>query len=159
MEKLDTEKSQLIAEFLKDHQQFSRLLYQIQKLLESGEIEKAKQRARELDQLAGPHIQFEERELYPRLSVLGARNVTEEMLVHQHHDALDALQQLIDLQEEEPESISQIKSGFEGALRHAEHCGSLISLMTLLDDNEQTQALQTLLDLRVNGKRWTELNP
>ena len=64
---LDT-KTPLIAEFLKDHQQFSRLLYQISNLLQEGNVELARERAKDLDALAGPHIAYEEAELYPRLA-------------------------------------------------------------------------------------------
>ena len=62
--------SPLIAEFLKDHQQFSRLLLEISKLLDDNNLEKARQRAKELNELAGAHIAFEEAELYSRLNEL-----------------------------------------------------------------------------------------
>ena len=61
----------LIAEFLKDHQQFSRLLYEISKLLKENDIEKARQRAQELDEMSGAHIAYEEAELGFRLTSRG----------------------------------------------------------------------------------------
>lgn len=158
MAKLDTQESPLIAEFLKDHQQFSRLLFQIKKLLDEGKIEAAQQRAEELDQLAGPHIEFEETELYPRLKILGARQATEELLVDQHHDALLALQALIEMEEPDEDSLEGIKKGFGDALNHAEHCGSLISLMVQLDQDQQAESLRSLIQLRSKGNRWTQLD-
>ena len=158
MAKLDTRKSPLIAEFLKDHQQFSRLLFQIIKLLEAGQISEARTRADELDRLAGPHIAFEEAELYPRLQILGERNAKEEMLVEQHHDALHALKQLVDLENPDGDQLESVKAGFNDALKHAEHCGSLISLMTQLNHQEQSESLKSLLDFPAQGQRWTELS-
>lgn len=153
---IDT-KSKLITEFLKDHQQFSRLLYEIEKLLGRGEVAKAKERAAELNQLAGPHIAYEEAELYPRLANLGETNVTEDHLVDQHHDALDALRLLSENDELSNDQVKQAREGFQRALSHAEHCGSLISLMSTLNESEQAESLAELLRFREEGKLWTEL--
>ena len=153
---LDT-KTPLIAEFLKDHQQFSRLLYQISNLLQEGKIDLARDRAKDLDAVAGPHIAYEEAELYPRLAELGETAVDEEMLVGQHHDALDAVRALLDTESPDKESLASIQIGFQGALSHAEHCGSLISLLTRLDEQEQSASLVKLIQFRDEGKKWTEL--
>ncbi len=153
---LNTEQP-LIAEFLKDHQQFSRLLYEISKLLNENKIQQARQRAAELDTVAGPHIAYEEAELYSRLAKLGEKSVTEEMLVDEHHRMLDALRALLESSSPDQATIEEIKSGFQTALSHAEHCGSLISLMSRLDEKQQTESLKKLEQLRELGKKWTEL--
>ncbi len=153
---LDTE-SKLISEFLKDHQQFSRLLFEIERLLGEGHVKLARERAIELDQLAGPHIAYEEAELYPRLAKLGERNATEEALVVQHHDAVDALRILLANELLTETQFSQAIEGFRRALLHAEHCGSLISLMSLLDEAEQSESLKALERFREEGRLWTEL--
>ncbi len=153
---LDT-KTPLIAEFLKDHQQFSRLLYQISNLLQEGNVELARERAKDLDALAGPHIAYEEAELYPRLAEMGEISVTEEKLVGQHHDALDAVRALINAEAPDDKSLEAIQAGFQGALAHAEHCGSLISLLSRLDPQAQSASLEKLKKLRDEGTKWTEL--
>lgn len=150
-------KSKLITEFLKDHQQFSRLLFEIEKLLGNGEIEKARERAIELNQLAGPHIAYEEAELYPRLAALGETKVTEDHLVNEHHDSLDALRLLTEQDDVSSKQAEQARVGFQHALKHAEHCGSLISLMLALDESEQAESLVELERFRDEGKLWTEL--
>lgn len=147
----------LIAEFLKDHQQFSRLLYEISKLLKENKIEKARERALELNDVAGPHIAYEEAELYTRLADLGEMKVTEDKLVDEHHEVLDSLKDLLDNDQPDAECLESIKAGFDKALSHAEHCGSLISLMSRLDDNQQTSSLAELIRFRAQGKKWTEL--
>lgn len=153
---LDTN-SPLIAEFLKDHQQFSRLLFEISKLVEQDKFDQARGRAIELDRLAGPHIAYEESELYPRLAKLGDDTVSEEVLIDQHHDALAALRLLLTRETLTQEDKETIKNGFRGALSHAEHCGSLISFMSRLDKGLQAKSLKELTRLRVEGKKWTEL--
>lgn len=149
-------KTPLIAEFLKDHQQFSRLLYEISKLLNAGDIEKARERALELDAVAGPHIAYEEAELYTRLANFGEASVTEADLVGEHNNILNSLRMLIEKTSPTDAELESIKSGFRLALAHAEHCGSLISLMSRLNEQEQTNSLATLLGLRKVGKKWTE---
>lgn len=153
---LDT-KNPLIAEFLKDHQQFSRLIYEISNLLKANKIEKARERAKELDAVAGPHIAYEEAELYPRLAGLGEKATSEEMLVGQHHEAIDALRDLLNIPTPSEEQLKSIKAGFQDSLTHAEHCGSLISLLTQLEASEQTESLEVLRDFRKQGKNWTDL--
>lgn len=147
----------LIVEFLKDHQQFSRLLYEIWKLLEAGQTDKARRRATELDSVAGYHIAYEEAELYPRLAKLGEKAVMEENLVGEHHDVLDSLRELVNNPSPSEEQLQSIQKGFRDAITHAEHCGTLISLLTQLDESEQAQSLETLRRLRERGKKWTEL--
>ena len=151
-------KAPLIAEFLKDHQQFSRLLYEISKLLDENNIEQARARARELDAVAGPHIAYEEAELYSRLVDLGEESVTKEGLVSEHHEILDSLKTLLASSAPDEETLESIKAGFRSALAHAEHCGSLISLMTRLDERQRSESVKTLLRLRAEGKNWTELS-
>ena len=153
---LDTS-SPLVTEFLKDHQQFSRLLYEISKLLDAGEIEKAQERADELNRLAGPHIAYEEAELYPRLQQMGVTSVSEEHLVGEHHQVLDAVELLLSPGTLTPEQVAECREGIRVALDHAEHCGSLISLVSRLDEREQAASLVVLKQLRHEGKSWTEL--
>ena len=153
---LDTQ-TPLIAEFLKDHQQFSRLLYEISKLLEADELDKARQRAEELNVVAGPHIAYEESELYPRLPGFGERTVTPDQLTGEHHQVLHAVRQLVEKQEFTGEELRSIKAAFQAALRHAEHCGTLITLMARLDESAQRESLAKLIEFRDQGKKWTEL--
>ena len=152
---LDT-RSPLISEFLKDHQRFSRLLLAITRLLEDGKIDEARERARELDLVAGPHIEYEEREVYARLKQLGETRVTNEMLVGEHHQIRDAMKLLLENEALDESQLQQAKAGFASGIRHAEHCGSLISLMSRLDQDQQAQSLVVLKELRDGGRKWSE---
>ena len=151
-------KDPLIAEFVKDHQQFSRLLYEISKLLEEDKIEAARTRAKELDSIAGSHIAYEEAELYSRLSQLGEKSVSKESLVKEHHEVLDSLKILLFHPHPDETELRGVKSGFRAALAHAEHCGSLISLMSRLNEQQRSESLKTLYRLRAEHRKWTELD-
>ncbi len=154
---LDTQ-NPLVVEFLHDHQQMSRLLYSITQLLKADKVEQAREQARELNELAGPHIAYEECELYPRLAQLGEKRVSKELLVGQHHEVVDALEQLLKGNSFDEQSLKEIIDGFQTGLNHAEHCGSLISLMCRLDEQQQQESLEKLLQLRNEGKKWTDLS-
>ena len=106
---LDTQ-SPLISEFLKDHQQFSRLMLEIKKLLDTNNIEQARTRAVELDELAGGHIAYEEAELYPRLAELTKQAVSEKLLVNQHHQVLDGIRLLVGKAELSADDIAKARS-------------------------------------------------
>ena len=58
--------------------------------------------------MAGAHIAYEEAELYPRLQLLGEREATEQLLVGQHHEALDAVRELVDDDNPNPEAVERI---------------------------------------------------
>ncbi len=153
---LDTH-SPLVSEFLKDHQQFSKLLLAVSTLLEEDKIEEARQRARELDEVAGPHIEYEERELYARLKELGETRVTNELLVGEHHRIRDAMKLLLENESLDEQQLQEAREGFKTGIKHAEHCGSLISLMTRLDPDQQKQSLVVLRELRDGGRKWSEV--
>lgn len=153
---LDT-RSPLISEFLKDHQQFSRLLYEISNLLEKGNLDKARERALELDVVAGPHIAYEEAEMYSRLADLGEESVSEKALLDEHQLMLNGMRPLLDGEPLSDEKLETIKAAFKAALSHAEHCGSLISLISQLDPEAQAVSLEKLRAFREDGKKWTEL--
>ena len=148
----------LIAEFLKDHQQFSRLMFEIAKLLDDEQIDQARVRAKELNEVAGPHIAYEESELYTRLGELGVKSVTRQQLAEEHREVLDALKMLLDDPAPNGKMVESIKQGFRSGLTHAEHCGSLMSLMAGLNEQQRSESLKKLIHLREHGRNWTELS-
>ena len=147
----------LIAEFLKDHQQFMKLMFAVRNLLKDGRFDEARQLAVELDSIAGPHIAFEEQQLYMMLVELGETSVTSDELIGEHHVVLNALRQLLRSESEDKADLQSIIDGFDSGLRHAEHCGSMVSLLTQLDDHRQEECLAELVGLRDLGGNWTEL--
>ena len=133
-------------------------MLEIKKLLDTNNIEQARTRAVELDELAGGHIAYEEAELYPRLAELTKQAVSEKLLVNQHHQVLDGIRLLVGKAELSADDIAKARSAFDVGIGHAEHCGSLISLMTTLDKDEQDASLAELLRLRKAGTKWSKLS-
>jgi len=151
-------RTELETEFLSDHKRMTRGFRDLIKALQANKPADAHRLAAELDFVAGPHIEFEERVLYPRVE--GARG--EEYganLRHEHQVARSALQFLLDHRNEplEPQDrarvIQQLRVGFE----HAVACGSLLSHLTVLDEADQQAMLGQLRRYRDQKLRWTEL--
>ena len=70
---------------------------------------------------------------------------------------VDALRLLLENPAPDDSELESIKQGFRSGLAHAEHCGSLISLMSRLDEQQRSESLKLLVHLREQGGKWTEL--
>jgi hypothetical protein len=149
--------SAVVEAFLVDHKKFMRLLRDVSVALEEGDTELARQLARELDHVAGPHIAFEERVLYPALDVAIADRSFVRTLFQEHEQIVQALARLLDTQQLDARAVDELKSAFRAGLAHAEHCGTLISRLSALDEAEQREALDKLTRLRTSGLTWTKL--
>lgn len=146
----------LVREFLADHQEMSKLLLQTLLSLEEGDTETAIATARALNRVAGPHIEYEESELYPRISGDKLVSETTQRMYEEHREALLALQKLLENGEPQGEAREEIIDGLRTGVHHAEHCGSLVSLLAALPLPEQTTSLRKLLELREAGRLWTD---
>lgn len=152
-------RSTLEEAFQEDHrvmtQGFSRLL----KALEEDDLPQAIEIADDLDRHVGPHIEFEERVLYPQVSKdRGAAYV--DQLYDEHQTALQAVNFLRGCRgkkkltsEDRHRLIEQVKT----ALDHAISCGTLLSHLTVLDANRQQVLVEELNAFRRKQHRWTEL--
>ena len=151
------EQPELVREFLADHQEMSRLLFSVLTRLEHGDYSGAQIDGRKLNLVAGPHIQFEEADLYPRLGRRQSSTEDTRALRREHAEVADALRLLLARPaptESERESITE---GFRIGVSHAEHCGSLVSVLAALPDPEQAESLTFLRDCREQRCPWTDL--
>ena len=150
-------KTTLVNEFLRDHQRFISLLRDVVVFVERGEIATARSLADELDRLAGPHIEFEEKILYP--TTIAAHGVLlERKLLAEHGNFRAGLKQLLsasDARLSRPEFQQRVAAALRGGLKHAESCGLLVSHLDQLTELEQQQALTKLNGLKREGRRWT----
>ncbi|MCA9217217.1 MAG: hemerythrin domain-containing protein [Planctomycetales bacterium] len=151
-----TSESELVREFLVDHQRMSQLLVDVISQLENRDLEHARDVGRQLDGVAGAHIRFEEKDLYPRISAHTADSDYTDELYAEHREAATALKLLIDEPNPSEESIKTILSGLKTGLRHAEHCGSLVSVLDQLPAAEQETSLRFLQECRREKGRWTD---
>lgn len=118
-----------------------------------------KSRADELDRAAGPHIEFEEHVLYPTVTEDRGKDFGA-VLRREHQVARSALL-FIREQDDQPLApaerarvLEQLRVGLE----HAVACGSLLSHLTVSDDDEQKKMLNTLEEYRQQNLRWTDLD-
>lgn len=146
----------LVRAFLDDHQKMSKLMLHTLVSLEEGNIEAAIQSAKALDEVGGPHIAYEEAELYPRISGEKLISATTREMYDEHREAVTALKTLLDSPNPDEATKHEIMVGLRTGIHHAEHCGSLVSLLAALPEPEKNESLTKLLALRKQGQKWTD---
>ena len=146
----------LVREFLADHKKMSQLMLHTLVSLEEGNIEAAVQSAKKLDEVGGPHIAYEEAELYPRISGEKLISATTRAMYDEHREAVIAVKRLLDNPDPDEQARKEIMAGLRTGIHHAEHCGSLVSLLAALPRPEQEESLAKLLDYREQGRKWTD---
>ena len=146
----------LVREFLADHQKMSKLMLHTLVSLEEGNLKAARKSAEALNEVGGPHIAYEEAELYPRISGEKLISATTRDMYDEHREAVTALKTLLDNPEPNEKIKQEIMDGLRTGIHHAEHCGSLISLLAALPEPEQNESLTKLLAFREQGRKWTD---
>lgn len=152
--------SSLKDAFIEDHQTLTRGLSRLVKLVEEESYEEASRVARELDEAAGPHIEFEEKSFYPEVRKTRGQAYVDN-LYDEHRSGLEAVRTLSKLAAGKVPDASereQLLVDLRRALDHAVSCGTLLSHVTALPDEEQEAFLAELERYRDLGHRWTELH-
>ncbi len=152
--------SALEKAFLEDHHKMMRGLDTVSRALAEGDRRRAMEAARELDRAAGPHIQFEEEVLYPRVKEARGQAYYD-TLIGEHDNARHGVEALLklgdasgDAGEPSAADAGKIQADIETGLEHGAHCGTLLSYLTTLDPARQQSALDRLLELRRTGSPW-----
>ena len=126
--------------------------------LETGEWTGVLREARALDRQVGPHMEFEETAYYPALvPALGAEAVA--TLYDEHDEGRAVLEEILARGDTPPPESDRRRliEGIDAMLGHAATCGTLVSHLARLSENERRDLLGTLIELRAAGHRWTEL--
>lgn len=137
--------------FVEDHQILTRGLVAIRDALQNGELEQARELAAKLDQEAGPHIRFEEELFYPRLVEALGRDFVDRLYA-EHGEGAAALRAL---RAGDGTPLQRILEWIEHALDHVTSCGTLLSHLGVLPEDEQEQLLAELVALRGSPTRWS----
>jgi len=151
------DRSELANEFLKNQRRMTRLLRDVVVRLEDGDVEVARSLADELDNVAGPHIAFEESILYPAVGGVEGE-AFQQQLLGEHEQAragLSALLSADDSSLSEGDYRRNIVAALRAGLKHAESCGTLVTHLEELTDDQQRLGLERLDELRQAGGRWT----
>ncbi|MBT8485160.1 MAG: hemerythrin domain-containing protein [Phycisphaerales bacterium] len=149
--------STLRKEFIADHQEMIRGLARLVAALSEGDGRAAAKIADEIDVVVGPHIQFEEEVYYPQLRMeMGDEPV--DRFYEEHAEGLEAVRGLLALGPDHhysSEELTTLLREAETALRHAESCGRMLSHLTVLPAERQSELLSRLRGFRRAGVRWT----
>lgn len=145
--------------FLEHHRLLIHGLKHLQELVQKGEIQLAAEEADKLDQLAGPHLEFEEIILYPELTQrLGSEFVKQ--LYGEHREGQLALRTLQRYKSGLPPdelTTRQVNHQLQTALDHVSSCGSLLSHVNGMEPERQEQMLRRLQEINQEKYRWTQL--
>lgn len=156
---------QLQQAFLADHRAMLRGFQELINALVAGDRQASGRAASELNAVAGPHIEFEERFLYPQ--VARTRGDTYLSRLYDEHDEVVAvLADIIDGSETAPHeprrldrsTVSRWVATLRGGIDHASACGTLLGELKSLSEPQQLEFLDRLNRLRDRGNCWTELN-
>ncbi len=156
---MKTDSSQSLRNaFIEDHRHLTQGLNRLLKALRADDFEEGIAIARELDRVAGPHIQFEEEVLYPEITRTRGTDFTDR-LYDEHGTALQAIRTLLAANggSLSPSTKAQVIEAAQTGLSHAVSCGTLLSHLTTLPEEMQERLLTRLQDLRADGRRWSEL--
>lgn len=152
---------QLQTAFVDDHRAMTRGYRDLIEAIRSGDYLSASSLAVKLDRVAGPHIEFEEHCLYPTVSDSRGAEYTDR-LYDEHAEVLSAIVDLQTISEASPpptkERVAQWERKLQHGLDHAAACGSLLSHLGALSEAQQRTFLNHLLQLRRDGRRWSELH-
>ena len=145
--------------FIEDHQKMTRALSELLRLVEANQMALASSKARELDALAGAHIEFEEKRFYPQVQKSRGEAYVAN-LYDEHQSGVEAIRALEAI--EDPDAVDasereEILGHLRRALEHAVSCGTLLSHVTSLSATEQQELLADLERFREAGHLWTEL--
>jgi hypothetical protein len=145
--------------FLQAHRHFIGGLQRILACLDGGDLPGAIAAGRELDRVAGPHIEFEETVFYPLLVGPMGREAVQR-LYQEHAAGRDGLRTLLSIETGtlSPAAEETVREQIHVALEHATTCGTLLSHVAALDEGIKERILAKHHEIESRAHRWTELS-
>ena len=149
----------LVDAFEEDHRRLTQGLEELVQALRADDLERATELAERVDRAVGAHIDFEEGVFYPQLEkTLGSKFVSR--LFHEHDAGKSAIRSLLAVRERgdlDAETRGEILADLDIALEHALSCGTLLSHLDRLDEEQLATMLRQLHEARERGRRWSQL--
>jgi len=131
-----SEKHEVIESFTEEHRKVRDTLMELVEAVKEDDVETARKKLEEIDELSGPHFRYEEETLYPALvEYFGEEQVID--LVKEHDEAIETARELDELlhgetvPDEERGSIVQTVSPL---LVHVSDCEGLTIYMEEMSD-------------------------
>jgi len=129
----------------------------LRKAVEARDVASARQLVEALDAAAGPHMEFEERYLYPSLiPLLGEERV--KSLISDHQGAAEMLlkaKQVLSRRTLTNEDVEFLQEFVRSFLQHASDCEGTALLAEALSQEQIEQFGEQLITLRSTGKPLT----
>lgn len=145
------------TEFRNDHRFVLRTLVDLRKAIDAGEFSRALELVEALDKAAGPHMEFEERFLYPSLEpLIGGERVR--ALVSDHKGAAEMLykaKEILSKATPSESEISFLQEFVQEFLKHASDCEGTALLAEALPEEKVNEFGEQLIALRSKGKPLT----
>ncbi len=145
------------TEFRSDHRFVLRTLMDIRKAVDAGEYARARELVEALDSAAGPHMEFEERFLYPSLApLIGDERVNS--LISDHKSAAELVQKAKEVLSKEQLSVDEVSflhKFIQEFLQHASDCEGTALLAEALPEEKVKEFGEQLVTLRSKGKSLT----
>ncbi len=145
------------TEFRSDHRFVLRTLMDIRKAVDAGEYARARELVEALDSAAGPHMEFEERFLYPSLApLIGDERVNS--LISDHKSAAELVQKAKEVLSKEQLSVDEVSflhKFIQEFLQHASDCEGTALLAEALPEEKVKEFGEQLVTLRSKGKPLT----
>jgi iron-sulfur cluster repair protein YtfE (RIC family) len=145
------------AEFRSDHRFVLRTLVDLRKAVDAGDLATARQLLDALDGAAGPHMEFEERFLYPFLiPLLGEERV--KALISDHQGAAEMLHRAKEIARKDAlteEDCAFLHEFIREFLQHAADCEGTGLLAEALPSERLQEFGKQIVALRATGKPLT----
>ncbi|MFA0750858.1 MAG: hypothetical protein SLRJCFUN_001261 [Candidatus Fervidibacter sp.] len=145
------------AEFRNDHRFVLRTLVDLRKAVDADDLATVRQLLEALDKAAGPHMEFEERFLYPSLvPLLGEERV--KALISDHQGAAESLLRAKEIARKDTlteEDRAFLHEFIREFLQHAADCEGTSLLAEALPSERLQEFGEQIVALRTTGKPLT----
>lgn len=151
------EMADFFTEFRNDHRFVMRTLIEILKRLDARDFAGARELWEELDKATGPHMEFEEQYLYPKLTqLLGEARVNELLAAHQGAaEIIYNSKRILSKEVVSDEEVGQIREWVKIFFQHAADCEGTALLAEALGEEQIDELGKQLISLRETGKPLT----
>jgi len=159
-QKLTDIKKSLFKIFQQDHAQLGEQLYQLRVALKQKDVTTAQKLVKEIDELSGAHIAFEEFEFYPALKKILTEDDVFRMYM-EHADGFNLIEKIGTWNAENPPSsevFSTTLEHLEIMEHHVADCGDLFGAMGGLEPAEYKTLYDKMMEWRRKAPRWQDIN-
>lgn len=151
--------SKLMLAYMEDQRFLAQSFARLFQAIDDGDAGLSAEIAADINQHAGPHIQFEEEVLYPRLATLQSPAYVSR-LYREHQIAVEVIRAVLIRPSNESFGVderAELSKKAHEAIKHCVACGNTMSFLSVLDDARQTEIFEQLQSYRDNACDWIEL--